>query len=117
MPSSPEPSSAPSFDESLAEVETAFQALKDRYAQVQRDRQRRDELRNRIDDIRRIPKGDRTPDLKDELSHIAQQLDDLKLALESDLFTWSSLSEPFWQAVRFGGIGIVIGWLLKAIAG
>jgi DNA repair exonuclease SbcCD ATPase subunit len=119
MSSSPEPSlpDSAAFEASLAEVETALQSLKDRYAQVQRDRQRREALGNRYEDIRRIPKSDRTPELQDELNRLGQQLEDLSLALESDLFTWSSLKEPFWQAVRFGGAGIVIGWVLKAIAG
>lgn len=115
-PSSPASNEAQTFEASLATVDQALQALKDRYAQVQRDRQRREELGNRYEDIRRIPKGDRTPELKQELDRISQQIEELEIALESELFSLGSLKEPFWQAVRFGGLGIVIGWVLKTIA-
>jgi hypothetical protein len=48
------------------------------------------------------------------LNYIQKELAEIELRLESELFKWSDLSEPFWQAVRFMGIGIVIGWILKS---
>jgi chromosome segregation ATPase len=115
-PSPPASNEAQTFEEALTAVDQTLQSLKDRYAQIQRDRQRREELGNRYEDIRRTPKGDRTPELKQELDRISQQLEELEIALESELFSLGSLKEPFWQAVRFGGLGIVIGWVLKTIA-
>ena len=56
-------------------------------------------------------------ELKQELKRVQQQLDEVELTLESRLFSWRSFREPFWQAVRFGGIGIVLGWILKSCAG
>jgi hypothetical protein len=38
-------------------------------------------------------------------------LEEVDLMLESRLL---NLWEPFWQAVRFGGLGIAIGWFLRA---
>lgn len=105
------------FVRSLEEVDRSLQALKERYAQVQRDRQRQKELQNRFDEVRQERRHNRSQELKAELQQIKEQLEVLEVNLESSLFAWSSLKEPFWQAVRFGGIGIVIGWLLKSCSG
>ncbi|MFN5964006.1 MAG: DUF2203 domain-containing protein, partial [Pseudanabaena sp.] len=37
--------------------------------------------------------------------------------LESRLISWSSFQEIFWQVVRFVGIGIIIGVILRSCAG
>lgn len=102
---------------SLEEVDRSLQALKERYAQVQRDRQRQKELQHRYEEVRQDLRRERSPQLIAELQQIKQQLEMLEVSLESSLFSFSSLREPFWQAVRFAGIGIAIGWLLKSCAG
>ena len=33
----------------------------------------------------------------------------------SVIFTKSGLKDLFWQVVRFGGLGVIIGWLLKSV--
>jgi molecular chaperone GrpE (heat shock protein) len=105
------------FARSLMEVERSLSAIQERYAQVQRDQKRQQELKNRFDEVRQDAKRHQSQELKAQLEQIKQQLEVLEITLESSLFTWSSLKEPFWQAVRFGGIGIVIGWLLKSCSG
>ncbi|MFB2922522.1 MULTISPECIES: DUF2203 domain-containing protein [Aerosakkonema] len=105
------------FVQGLEEVERSLQALKERYAQVQQDKQRQAELKHRYEDVRQQQRTNRSPQLKAELQQIQQQLEILEVNLESSLFSWSSLKEPFWMAVRFAGIGIAIGWLLKSCSG
>jgi predicted RNase H-like nuclease (RuvC/YqgF family) len=105
------------FERSLEVVERSLQDLKERYAQVQRDQQRQKELQHRFEEVRQDRRRNRSQQLKAELQQIKAQLEVLEVSLESSLFSWSSLKEPFWQAVRFAGIGIVIGWLLKSCAG
>jgi len=101
----------------LSEVERSLQALKERYAQVQRDRQRQAELQQRREQVRReLRQSSNRQALQAELKQIKEQLETIELNLESQLFSWGSLKEPFWQAVRFGGLGIVIGWILKSCA-
>lgn len=56
-------------------------------------------------------------ELKQELEALEAELAQVELTLESELFSWDGLREVFWQAVRFGGLGIVVGWLLKTWAG
>lgn len=104
------------FEQALAEVERSLTALKERYAQVQRDRQRQAELKHRYEEIRQDRSIARSQEMKAEVKRIQQELETLEVNLESSLFSWSSLKEPFWMAVRFAGIGIVIGWLLKSCA-
>lgn len=102
------------FERSLFEVELALDALKQRYAQVQRDRQQQAELQQRLKQVQQQLHDRRLPQLKTELKQIKQQMEALEINLESQLFSWSSLKEPFWQAIRFGGLGIVVGWILKS---
>ncbi|MFB2835140.1 DUF2203 domain-containing protein [Floridanema evergladense] len=104
------------FEQALAQVERSLTALKERYAQVQRDRQRQAELKHRYEEVRQDRSMARSQQMKTQLKQIQQELETLEVNLESSLFSWSSLKEPFWMAVRFAGIGIVIGWLLKSCA-
>jgi chromosome segregation ATPase len=109
---------ADEFDQALAEVEQSLQSLKERYAQVKRERQRQTQLQQRREQIKReLRSGSNRGSLQTELKQIKEQLETIELNLESQLFSWGSLREPFWQAVRFGGLGIVIGWILKSCAG
>ena len=113
---SPGSDSAVDIGQSLAEVESALVALKQRYAQVESDRQRQKELKNRIDEIRPQLAKNKSSQLQAELKEIQTQLEAIEVNLESQLFTVDIFKEPFWQAVRFGGLGIVVGWILKSCA-
>lgn len=109
------------FATDLETVEASLQTLKLRYAQVQEDQSHRDYLEQQRHQTQQQLRQARSPEekrqLQQELRQLRQRLEELDFALESHLFTWSSLKEPFWQAVRFGGLGIVIGWILKSCAG
>jgi predicted RNase H-like nuclease (RuvC/YqgF family) len=102
------------FDQALEEVERSLGDLKQRYHQVKQDQQRQQELHTRLQEIEQEATSE--PPLKTELRHIQQELETIELNLESNLFRWSQLKEPFWMAVRFGGIGIILGWILKTYA-
>jgi chromosome segregation ATPase len=119
-PSSPDEQPDPGeteFEQTLAEVAENLQSLRDRYEQIKRDRLRQKELQYRREQIRKSPKQNgNSSSLKAEIKQIQEQLEIIEINLESSLFSWRSLKEPFWQAVRFGGLGIIIGWLLKSYA-
>ena len=106
------------FEQALSEVERSLESIKARYNQVERDRQRQAQLQHRREEIRTsLRKTNNREALQAELEQIKGQLEIIELNLESQLFSWGSLKEPFWMAVRFGGLGIVIGWILKSCAG
>lgn len=120
MNSSPESPLSPEeeeFEQTLFQVENSLNVLKERYAQVQRDQQRQAELKNRLEEIEPTRRRDRTKRLQEELQQINTELETLEFNLESRLFTFSAFKEPFWQAVRFAGLGIILGWLLKSCVG
>ncbi len=103
---------APQFDEaafaeSLSALEVAVQSLRQRFDQGRELQRQQQAVQGRLQD----------PHLSAaELATLQQELEDLTLSLESTMVSWRSLSEPFWQAIRFGGLGLVIGWMLRAIA-
>jgi len=105
------------FAQALETVERSLAAVKERYTQIQVDRQRQAELGNLREDVRKSVRQNPTAQLKQELRQIEQELEAIELNLESSLFSWGSIKQPFWQAVRFGGLGILLGWILKSYAG
>ncbi|NJO41419.1 MAG: DUF2968 domain-containing protein [Cyanobacteria bacterium CRU_2_1] len=120
-PRPPSDSDEIDFERTLREAEQSLSILKARYAQIQTDHQRQQNLQERQAQIRRELRQTRAKtirtELKTELKRIQQQLEELEVALESQLFSWSGLKEVFWQAVRFGGLGIILGWMLRSWVG
>jgi predicted nucleic acid-binding Zn-ribbon protein len=100
------------FENELLELERSLFVLKDRFIQVETDQEFQAELQERIQELKK-----NHPEMKVELKLIRQQLEVLEINLESRLFTWRSVKQPFWQVVRFGGLGVILGWLLKASTG
>jgi tRNA U34 5-carboxymethylaminomethyl modifying GTPase MnmE/TrmE len=111
----------PEFEQILAEVESSLAALKERYTNIQEARQHQAQLQQRLEEIQD------NPQFEQELQQIQRQLQELEIALESALLSDrqmrklfgealknSLLGEIFWQIVRFGGLGVIIGWLLKS---
>ncbi|MBW4642427.1 MAG: hypothetical protein KME23_05350 [Goleter apudmare HA4340-LM2] len=111
----PEENSETAFAQEIEEVERSLLDLKERYKQVQSDRQQQAQWQQRRHELNQNKYH--TPEIKAELRQIKQQLEVLEINLESQLFSWGSLKKPFWQAVRFGGLGVIIGWILKSCAG
>ncbi len=100
------------FEQELEELETDLRLLKERYAQVQQDQQKKAQWQQELKNPQQ--NKNQTPEIKEELKRIQKQLRVLELNLESQLFPWNSLKRPFWQVVRFGGLGVIIGWLLRS---
>jgi protein subunit release factor A len=102
------------FEAAITDLEIGLENLKTRYHQVTQDEQRKEELQAREQELKVQLKdnSDRDP-IKSELHYIEKELEELELRLESKLLNWN---EPFWQAVRFGGMGIIIGWILHSCA-
>lgn len=120
-PTATESSEELDIEQTLRSVEQSLLQLKARYAQIQTDRQRQADLQDQKNQIERQLQYNRSVsaqrELKQELKHLKQQLEDLEVALESQLFSWSGVREIFWQAARFGGLGFVLGWVLKSFVG
>ncbi|WP_072619833.1 hypothetical protein [Spirulina major] len=98
------------FEQAIAAADAALRELKERFAQVLQDQNTLTELQS---DRQRI-KTEKPPAWKTELAHIEAQIETIALNLESRLIQWQSFKEPFWQTVRFGGLGFILGWLLHS---
>jgi len=127
----PDPSQAPSgeqvvpsfrssqeaqdFEASLLALEEAIRDLKNRYRQVQASQAQQQVINQNIQQLQRQLHRSPSPELKTELVSLQHQLDYLEVALESRLLSWVSVREVFWQALRFGGLGVILGWLLRTL--
>ena len=128
----------------LKETKELLEEIEQRFLQVHRDSVRQQELlvqqeeiRSQIQDtsgdrpehhsnskIRRkpnshnkqVPPSPHKEELLKQLQEVGEQLEQIEANLESRLLSWSSFREPFWQIVRFVGIGIIIGVILRSCA-
>jgi hypothetical protein len=55
------------------------------------------------------PSGDAAA-ASQEVMRLQAAADSFELELASRVMSWQHLQEPFWQAVRFGGLGLLVGW-------
>lgn len=102
------PEDLAAFEGALREIEQALRQLKRRYVAIRRAQTQRAQLTTQAQQ-RDLPTAD--------LADIGHQLEQLEATLESKLFHWTQLKEPFWQVLRFGGLGFILGWILKSCAG
>jgi hypothetical protein len=113
-------SSPPELDEigtEIQDLERLLVDLRDRYEQIQVDEPLRSQLHAQITAQKQIPATpDQKANLKVELAKLTDQLDEVEMRLESRLVSWLGLREYFWQIVRFGGFGLLLGWGLTTWA-
>lgn len=102
------PQAIAEFEQSLRAVNQSLRDVKRRYVAIRRAQTRWDQLQ-RQQQPSNLPVA--------ELAAIQSEIETLEATLESKLFRWGQLKEPFWQIVRFGGLGLILGWVLKSCAG
>jgi hypothetical protein len=100
------------FEQQYDRLNESATQIWSRYEQICRDQARQIELKAQLASKTAMPQ-----DLGQDLKSIQIELDNLDIALESQLISWDSFREVFWQAVRFGGLGVAIGWGLKSWMG
>lgn len=118
------------LDQAIAEVEELLDQVKQRYEQIriaQADlaplKQQRQDLQKQLKSgsqaqskaqaLAQSQWRDRQG-IKEELATVELRLTEISVELESRLISWQSFREPFWQILRFGGVGIILGYYLKA---
>lgn len=122
MESNQSPTPDEEFETALMEVERSLLNLQERYKKVQQAQKQKRDLERRLKDV--------SPEDSMEVQKINEELQQLRITLESNLLTdedtktlfWEGirqglLGEFFWQIIRFGGLGVLLGWLLKTWAG
>jgi protein subunit release factor A len=118
------------FGLALAALTQSLQKLQTRYDEVQSQRAKQQQIQEYGTDVEARLQGEVQAELDQELARIRSELEALSLELESELLTdrqlqkmfWDGLrrglmGDVFWQIVRFGGLGLVLGWALKSWVG
>jgi DNA repair ATPase RecN len=104
------------FENALIEAEETLAKLRQRYSEVKENRKELARLQQKQRELNRGKKKlSKSHPLYPELTETAQQIELLELNLESHLFRWQQLREPFWMAVRFGGLGVLLGLFLRSV--
>jgi hypothetical protein len=94
----------------LVEVKQKFEAAKITDSDRQNLQIKQQELERKLQTKLNLQQRQ---DLKAQLQIIQTQLEDIDTAIAAQLITWSSFKEPFWQIVRFSGLGFLLGILVK----
>ncbi len=118
------------FGLALAALTQSLQKLQTRYDEVQSQRAKQQQIQEYRTDVETRIALEEQPELERELERIRGELEELSLQLESELLTdrqlqqifWDGLrrglmGDLFWQIIRFGGLGLVVGWGLKSWLG
>ncbi|NEQ48545.1 MAG: hypothetical protein F6K11_00190 [Leptolyngbya sp. SIO3F4] len=92
------------FATALEETDKDFDALRQRYGEVRKAFEQRSQIQSTITQGH-LPKA--------ELTRLKKQLATLEETLENQLMSWNNLKEPFWQVLRFVGLGLVLGWFFR----
>ncbi len=113
-PASSSTQSLESIAADLQSIEADLATLKARYHQVQTDEHTRATLKAQQAELSVMtPQTDET---RSALKNLTTQLDEIELRLESRLLSWLGIRQYFWQIVRFGGVGLLLGWGLAYLA-
>ncbi len=115
------------FALALAALTQSLQALQTRYDEVQSHRSRQQQLEEHRLDIESRWQTEQRPELEQELQKLNMQIEELSLELESELLSNEHLQkiffdglrqglmgDVFWQIIRFGGLGLILGWCLNS---
>lgn len=118
------------FGLALAALTQSLQKLQTRYDDVQSQRAKQQQIQEYRTDVEAQLESEKQPELEQELEQIQLELEQLSLQLESELLTdrqlqkifWDGLrqglmGDVFWQIIRFGGLGLILGWGLKSWIG
>lgn len=118
------------FGLALAALTQSLQKLQTRYDEVQSQRDKQQQIQEHCTDVEARLDLEKQPELERELEQIKLELHELSLQLESELLTdrqlqkmfWDGLrqglmGDVFWQIIRFGGLGLIVGWGLKSWIG
>ncbi|MEM8614294.1 MAG: hypothetical protein AAGF93_19915 [Cyanobacteria bacterium P01_H01_bin.105] len=92
------------FATALEETDKDFTALRQRYAEVCEAFAQRTQAQAKITQGH-LPRA--------ELNRLKKQIETLEETLENQLMSWNNLKEPFWQVLRFVGLGLVLGWFFR----
>ncbi len=117
----------PDFESKLAEIEQKLHQLRTNYQELKYRRQQKADLEGELQNLPTEEQASLGLEIERQLQELQDreavaQYQSLKLMLESDNLpaeiqkelNGELFNDWFWQIVRFGGLGVIIGWMLKS---
>lgn len=110
------------FPAALTEAENTLQQIRDRYLEIKTAQAEKAQLEKKLAAVQtdRSTKAQTEQDLavlQTELEQIQEQIHTLGMTLESQLWKWHDLKEPFWQFIRYFGLGFAAAVVIHKFAG
>lgn len=106
------------FSEALEEAEITLKQIRDRYQEIKTAQLEKSQLEQTLSHLQRdinqktqVEQSITT--LEAEVAQVQAQIQSLSITLESQLWKWQ---EPFWQFIRFFGLGFAFAFLLQKLA-
>ncbi|WP_299493335.1 hypothetical protein [Acaryochloris sp. IP29b_bin.137] len=112
-PSDPAQDFDTEFPAALTEAEQTLQQLRDRYLEIKTAQAEKAQLEKKLADVQadmtaKAKTAEKLAELQTELEQVQDQIRTLGMTLESQLWKWHDLKEPFWQFIRYFGLGFAV---------
>lgn len=109
------------FPAALTEAENTLQQIKDRYLEIKTAQAEKAQLEKKLADVQadmaaKAQTEKNLAELQTELEQVQDQIHTLGVTLESQLWKWHDLKEPFWQFIRYFGLGFAAAVILHKLA-
>ncbi|MGR3275863.1 hypothetical protein ACSYAD_12195 [Acaryochloris marina NIES-2412] len=109
------------FPTALTEAENTLQQIRDRYLEIKTAQAEQAQLEKKLADVQtdmsaKAQTEQNLAALQTELEQIQDQIHTLGMTLESQLWKWHDLKEPFWQFIRYFGLGFAVAVVIHKFA-
>lgn len=109
----------PEFEQALDSLSEKLTGLRQRYSDICADQARLEALNHDIQqhqaNTQRETQQTVDPELTATLEALQREFNELEAQFEGQFMSWDGIGTLFWQIVRFGGLGLVLGWGLRSI--
>lgn len=106
------------FSTALNETEVTLNQLRARYQEIKTAQLEKAQLEKTLSELQtdiaqKTQLEQSITELETEMGQVQDQIHNLSITLESQLWKWQ---EPFWQFIRFFGLGFAAAFILQKLA-
>lgn len=108
------------FPAALTEADNTLQQLRERYLEIKTAQAEKAQLEKQLENVQtslaeKAQAEQAMAALQSELEQVQGQIQTLGMTLESQLWKWHDLKEPFWQFIRYFGLGFATAVILHRL--
>lgn len=109
------------FPAALTEAETTLNQIRARYQEIKTAQVEKAQLESKLATLQtdlaaKAQLEESVAALEAELEQVQEQIQSLGITLESQLWKWHDLKEPFWQFIRHFGLGFAAAYALHKLS-